>query len=104
MFNASMTCELLKAGSHIKIWEPFTKYVLEEIITPLGIPAMWLGKEAARFDRYLNPFQWRFEVSHPASAAYNHTQWDPQGAFGKINKVMWDYNKHTVEWATVLPF
>src|ERR1700760_670163 len=67
MFNASMTCELLKAGSHLKIWEPFTRYVLEEIIALSGIPIVWLGKEAKRFDRYVNPFQWRFEVAHPAS-------------------------------------
>lgn len=104
MFNASMTCEVLKAGSHIKIWEPFTKYVLEEIITDTGIPIIWLGKEAKRFDRYVNPFQWRFEVPHPASASYNNTQWDPQGCFKKINRVMADYNNYTVQWASVLPF
>lgn len=104
MFNASMTCELLKAGSHIKIWEPFTKYVLQEIVSVTAIPIIWLGKDAERFDRYVNPFQWRFPVSHPASVSYNHTQWDPEGVFRKANKVMMDYSKHTVEWAQVLPF
>lgn len=104
MFNASMTTELMKAGSHVKIWEPFTKYVLEEIITSTGIPVIWLGKEAKRFDRYVNPFQWRFAVSHPASASYNHTIWDPENAFININKVLKDYNNYHIEWAQELPF
>lgn len=104
MFNASMTCELLKAGSHVKIWEPFTIYILQEIIALTGIPIVWLGKEAKRFDRYVNPFQWRFDVSHPASAAYNHTQWSTEGLFGKLNRVMVDYNSYTVQWCSELPF
>lgn len=104
MSNISLTCELLKAGSHIKIWEPFTKYLLEEIIAPTNIPICWLGKEAVRFDRYVNPFQWRFPVSHPASASYNHTQWSSEGVFNKMNKVMKDYNGYSVAWAPLLPF
>lgn len=104
MFNASMTTELMKAGSHLKIWEPFTRYVLEEIISISGVPCIWLGKEAAKFDRYVNPFQWRFTVSHPASASYNKTDWDTEGTFGKVNRVIWDYNKQTINWAQELPF
>lgn len=99
MFNVSMTCELLKPGSHIKIWEPFTKYVLEEVVSVSNCPVVWLGKEAARFDRYLNPFQWRFKVSHPASAAYNHTTWNSEGVFGKVNLVCHDYSGYQVNWA-----
>lgn len=104
MFNASLTCELLKAGSHLEIWQPFTKYVLEEIITASGVPIIWLGKDAAKFDRYVNPFQWRFSVSHPASASHNHTTWSSEGVFGKVNAVLKDYNNFTVSWAEVLPF
>lgn len=103
MFNASMTCEILKAGSHVKIWEPFTKYVLEEVITPTNIPVVWLGKEAVRYDRYVNPFSWRFPVSHPASAAYNHTVWDSEGCFGKVNRVLADYNGYKIQWAKTDP-
>lgn len=104
LFNASMTCEMLKAGSHVKMWEPFTRYVLEEIITPTNIPVVWLGKEAARFDRYVNPFAWRFPVSHPASAAYNHTIWDSERVFGKVNRVLNEYNGYHIQWCEALPF
>lgn len=104
MFNASMTCEILKAGSHIKIWTPFTKYVLEEVISLSGIPIIWLGEDAKHFDRYVNPFQWRFGVSHPASASHTQSTWSSEGVFTKVDKVMWDYNKHKVTWATELPF
>lgn len=104
MFNTSMTCELLKAGSHADIWLPFTKYVLEEIITIQGIPIIWLGKDAAKYDRYVNPFQWRFMVEHPAYAARQHTTWDTQQCFTKVNRVIRDNNKQTIRWAEELPF
>lgn len=104
MFNVSMTTELMKAGSHVKLWEPFTKYVLEEIITLSNVPCVWLGKDCLRFDRYLNPFQWRFPVSHPASASYNKTDWNSEGVFGKVNRVIKDYNNQSIRWAEELPF
>lgn len=104
MWNVSMTTELMKAGSHIEIWRPFTKYVMEEILAVANPPIIWLGKEALKFDRYVNPFQWRFDVSHPASASHNHTNWDSEKVFSKVNRVLKDYNNYNIEWCQELPF
>lgn len=98
MYNASLTTEVNKAGSHLDIWHPFTKYVIEEIINPLDVPVVFLGKDAEKFDRYILPFNWSFVVQHPASAAYKGTQWSPEGVFQKVNKILKDNNNFTIEW------
>lgn len=103
MFNASLTTEIGKAGSHIKIWEPFTKYVMEECIAPAGVPVIFLGKDAARYECYTNPFQWVFSLTHPASASYKGTEWNTEGAFGKVNKVLKDVNNYQIEWLEKRP-
>jgi uracil-DNA glycosylase len=104
MFNAALTTEMNKAGSHIDIWEPFTKYVLEEIISDTGVPILFLGKDAARYKKYTNPFAWTFTLSHPASASYKQTDWNTEGAFGNINKILKDNNNFEIMWLYDVPF
>ena len=104
MFNAALTTEMNKAGSHIELWEPFTKYVLEEVITPTGVPVVFLGKDASKYEKYTNPFSWNFSLTHPASAAYKQSDWDTEGVFGKVNKVLKDNNNFTIEWLDAVPF
>lgn len=104
MFNAALTTEMNKAGSHIEIWEPFTKYVLEEIITPLGAPTMFLGKDASRYEKYTSPFAWNFVLTHPASAAYKQSEWDTEGKFGMVNKVLKENNNFEIMWLYDVPF
>lgn len=104
MFNAALTTEMNKAGSHIDIWEPFTKYVLEEIITPLGVPTIFLGKDASRYEKYTSPFAWNFVLTHPASAAYKQSDWDTEGKFGMVNKVLKENNNFKIMWLYEVPF
>lgn len=98
MFNASLTTEINKPGSHMKIWEPFTKYVLTEVLDTCGAPIIFLGKEAARFNRYTPPFTYSFCISHPASASYSGSSWDPEGAFKAVNKILLGNNGFTIKW------
>lgn len=98
MFNAALTTEMNKAGSHIALWEPFTKYVFEEIINQSGVPIIFLGKDAAKYEKYTSPFAWVFKVSHPASSAYMRTDWDTEGVFTKVNKVIKDLNNEEIKW------
>ncbi len=98
MFNAALTTEMNKAGSHIALWEPFTKYVLEEVLASTGVPIVFLGKDAAKYKKYISPFTWAFTVSHPASAAYMHSDWNTEGTFGKVNKVLKDNNNFEINW------
>jgi len=98
MLNAALTTEINKAGSHLKIWEPFIKYVFENIIAPSGVPVVFLGKEASKFKRYMAPLTWSFEISHPASAAYKNTDWDSEGVFTKVNRILIDNKKSPINW------
>jgi uracil-DNA glycosylase len=104
MFNASLTTEINKAGSHIELWEPFTKYVIEEILHDSGAPFVFLGKDAARYAKYVNPFSWSFTTSHPASASYKNTDWESGDVFKMVNKVLKDNNNFQIEWLDGTPF
>lgn len=98
MLNAALTTEMNKAGSHIDLWHPFTKYLFEECIAIMGCPVVFLGKDAARYKRYTNPFQWTFVLTHPASASYKGVEWDTEGTFGKVNKILKDMNNYEIHW------
>lgn len=98
MFNASLTTEINKAGSHLELWEPFTRYVMEEVVAPSGVPIVFLGKDAAAFERYVAPFQWSFTVTHPAAAAYKGTIWDSERVFHRVNTILKDVNNFSIEW------
>ena len=104
MFNAALTTEINKAGSHMQLWEPFTKYVIEEVLNVTQVPFLFLGKEAARYQKYVGPFTWNFTVSHPASASYKQTDWDTEGVFTKINKILKENNNTEIDWLMDIPF
>jgi uracil-DNA glycosylase len=98
MVNAALTTEMNKAGSHIKLWEPFTKYLLEDVLAPTGVPYIFLGKDASVYQKYLPPFSWDFVLSHPASASYKNMDWDTENVFTKVNKILKDNNDFSIEW------
>lgn len=98
LLNAALTTEINKAGSHLELWEPFTKYVFENILSTAGVPIIYLGKEAAKFQRYSSPFSWNFPVSHPAAAAYKNTDWDSEGVFRKAAEVLKNNNNYELDW------
>jgi len=44
MLNAGLTVEMGKPGSHNLLWEPFMKYLFEEVLDVIGAPVILLGK------------------------------------------------------------
>lgn len=98
MLNAALTTEINKAGSHLAIWQPFTKFLLQEVLNLEGCPYIFLGKEAAKYQSYLPPLTWSFPISHPASASYNNTDWNTEGVFTKVNQILKQNNNYKIEW------
>jgi uracil-DNA glycosylase len=98
MLNAALTTELNKAGSHIELWKPFTEYLLEEVLSVTMVPTIFLGKDAARYIKHTNPFSKVFVLSHPASASYKNTEWDSEGVFKQVNKLLKENNGWEIEW------
>jgi len=103
MVNAALTTEINKAGSHIALWEPFTKYLFEHVLDTAGVPVIFLGKDAAKYERYVAPFTWTFTLSHPASAAYKQTDWDSEGVFTKVNQILMNNNNYKIIWLNEEP-
>jgi uracil-DNA glycosylase len=105
LLNAALTTEIGKAGNHVQLWEPFMKFLFENVLDTTGVPVVFLGKDAAKLERYVMPFTWVFKVSHPASASYNNIEWDSEGLFKKVNKLLKDRNNELIEWMDLgLPF
>ena len=105
MLNASLTTEINKAGSHMELWEPFIKYLFEEIINHLGVPIIFLGKDASKYKKYTGIFTHVFEITHPASASYKGTEWDTEGVFLKVNRLLEENNGFSVQWVPIdVPF
>lgn len=96
--NASLTVEMNKPGSHLKIWEGFIQYLLGDVLFGTGVPIVFLGKEAGKYERWVAPFTHKFTVSHPASASYADMEWDSEGVFKKINKILKDSNNYEINW------
>jgi uracil-DNA glycosylase len=105
MLNAALTTEMNKAGSHLDIWEPFIKYLFEEILNITGVPVLFLGKDASKYKKYTEIFSHSFVVSHPASAAYKNSEWDTEGVFSKLDILLEEGNGFGVQWLDIdLPF
>ncbi len=76
----------------------------KEIVTPTGVPVIFLGKDASKYEKYTSPFSWNFVLTHPASAAYKQSDWNTEGVFTKVNKVLKDNNNFHIEWLDKVPF
>ena len=99
LLNTDLTCKLNKTQSHERLWEPFQKYFLEEVLrTYTHVIYVLCGKSSLRMKRYINPFCRIFELTHPAAAAHTHTNWDDEGAFRKINVILKENNTRQIMW------
>lgn len=98
MLNAALTTERNKPGSHFKLWEPFIKYLFENVLDVTGAPIIFLGKDASKYKSYAPPFTWTFELSHPASASHSGTTWESEGVFKAVNKILKENNNYEIQW------
>lgn len=101
MCNAALTTEIGKAGSHLAIWEPFMKHLLEHVLAFNHAPIVFFGKEAAKLHKYTCPFAYTYTVSHPASAAYKNSEWDTEGLFTKLNHHTNAPGENRIEWLKI---
>lgn len=101
LLNAGLTVEVNKAGSHNELWEPFMKYLFQEVLDVIRVPVIFLGKEATKIEKYVDPFTWTFKISHPASAAYQGGEWNTENVFTKVNKILTDTNNETITWLNI---
>lgn len=105
MTNLALTTEYQLPGNHVDLWEPFMKALFTEVISVTGVPVIMLGEKAEIVEKWLAPMQWSFKISHPASASYSGGEWDSEGVFKKVKKIVEQNNNFTLDWyLTDVPF
>ncbi len=98
LFNSGLTVSEGKPGSHGEIWREFTKFFFEEVVGYTGIPVIFLGAEAAKFEKYVTPFTHVFSLKHPAYYARLSQPFDTEGVIKKVNKIIHENNSYRVQW------
>lgn len=101
LLNTSLTVEMSKPGSHSGRWDKFNDYLVQEVINyyTSGLVYVSFGVNAQVMAKTIVPFlHWGFEVEHPAFAARKDRDWNHQGIFTKINRILKDSNNEEILW------
>lgn len=100
MLNTTLTCEVGNIGSHYDVWKTFTAYLLTYLNDNYtGIVYVFMGKKAEGWSDLINEkFNYKFNIPHPASAAYKGGKWDSKGVFKEINNILRDNTNKTIIW------
>jgi uracil-DNA glycosylase len=90
LVNTALTTTVGKIGQHYNIWKPFMAYLFDYLTwNESGLVYTYMGKQAQEWSETVNDTNYKFFVSHPASAAYNKQErWDSDNLFVKINEVV----------------
>lgn len=108
LINAGLTTEANKAGKHTDIWQPFIKFLIEEVINPYPreLPVVFLGREAERYSKILVPFHHTpFIREHMAAASYAGRNWEHKELFKLVDSFLLNNYNDKIFWTKELvPF
>jgi uracil-DNA glycosylase len=87
MLNTALTCQVGNIGAHINLWEPFTSYLMEVMNERnTGLVYVLLGNKAKAWENYIDDYNKKLYVSHPASAAYQKERvWNDNNIWDDVN-------------------
>jgi uracil-DNA glycosylase len=100
MLNTALTTTVGKIGQHYPIWKPFLAYLFDYLTwNETGLVYIYMGKQAQEWSDAVNDNNYKFFVSHPASAAYNKQErWDSENVFVKANEVVEKQFNAKITW------
>ena len=99
MLNTALTTNVGKTGTHYKIWQPFIAYLFDYLTWHNnGLVYVYMGKVAQEWADCVNDNNYKFYLSHPASAAYTNTNWNSENVFNNINKIIKDNYNEIITW------
>jgi len=100
LYNSALTTPMNKPGAHMELWEPFTRFLLEEVLIYKNIPFVFIGGDAKKYKKYVTPLTHGpiFELSHPAGAARNREKWETNGVFLKVNRFIKESGFPEIKW------
>lgn len=91
LIGSSLTVEAQKAESHAALYEPFWKYMIEEVINTLyrGLPIVLVGASAAKLEKYITPMLHHvLKVEDPVVAVQYNRPWKSDGMFSWVNRIL----------------
>jgi uracil-DNA glycosylase len=90
LLNTALTTEVNKIGKHYAIWKPFIAYLFDQLTwNKNGLVYIYLGKQAQDWADCVNDNNYKFFLSHPASAAYNsQATWDSANVFVETRDII----------------
>lgn len=100
LLNTALTTNIGKVGQHYLIWRPFIAYVFDWLTwNAPGLIYIYMGKKAEEWADCVNDNNYKFYVSHPASAHYNNlNEWDSQDVFVKTSEIVKKNYNFDIEW------
>lgn len=100
MLNTALSTTVGKIGQHYSIWQPFMAYLFDYLTWNVnGLVYIYMGKEAKTWSDAVNENNYKFYVSHPASAAYaGDKSWDSQNVFNEVNKLLEKTKNTKIIW------
>lgn len=101
LYNTALTVEKEKAGSHLKLWEPFTKEVIKALNKKNDLVWILLGNDARKLKYQItNQTHAVIEAPHPAAEAYSGGKAGFFGSnvFRKVNEELEARNKQIIIW------
>ena len=100
LLNTALTTNVGKIGQHYLIWRPFIAYVFDWLSwhNP-GLIYIYMGKKAEEWSDCVNDNNYKYYVSHPASAGYNSLpEWDSKDVFVITKDIVQKNYNFTIEW------
>lgn len=100
MLNVALSTTVGKPGQHYSIWQPFLAYLFDYLTwNQSGLVYIYMGKEAKTWSDAVNENNYKFFLTHPASAAYaNDERWDSKNVFNETNKIMENLYSYKIKW------
>lgn len=100
LLNTALTTSIGKIGQHYLIWRPFIAYLLDILSwNNNGLIYIYMGKKAEEWIDCVNDNNYKFIVSHPASASYNNMiYWDSKDVFVKTKDILKQNYNFDIEW------
>lgn len=98
LINKALTVRYKMPNAHTKLWEPFTRYVIGQLLTDMDPKAViLLGGEAQRMVGKTPAPHSAFIYEHPAAASYQGRSWNADTLFTRVNEFLKFHNKE-IDW------
>ena len=99
LYNVALTVEKSKPESHLELWKPFTKRVIEELNKQEFLTYILLGKKAQEYESIINPKHVCIKADHPSYHNYSpNAKFIGSGVFRKVNYQLNKMGKQEIEW------